>query len=347
MSVPQLPLSAEKLDGGTSWHRAALRIGVSAAVLALLFVFIPFSEVMAAMQRLTPATWAAGLLIYLCLHLIGVVKWRLMINTAGAALTFPQAVRAYYAGLFGNTFLPSIVGGDFVRAGVAFRVARSKAGLLFGSLIDRILDFVGLAAVAGFGALLVPRALDPQSRQVFLVVIALLVLMGLATLALLAVLPPRRFGFGVKRKLVRVRMAVRSVSRRPGALAAAFILGITLQSLQVVLNAWLGVQAGIDIPIYVWLFVWPLAKMSGIAPTQNGIGVREAAQVALFLPFGVPAGLALAVALVFEVIVIGGGLVAGLIAWLIGQFCIDARKEELPAARPLRNEARSFTERPL
>lgn len=314
-----------------SWRRAALRIGISAAVLALLFAFVPFGEVLAAMQRLTPAIWAAALVIYLGLHLIGVAKWRLIINTAGAGLSFPQAIRAYYAGLFGNTFLPSIVGGDVVRAGVAFGVARSKAGLLFGSLIDRILDFVGLAAVAGIGAVLVPRALDPQSRHIFLVVTALLALTGLFAMALIAVLPPRRFGFKVRRKMVHVRLAVRSVSRRPGAVVGAFVLGMTLQSLQVGLNAWLGAQAGIEIPFDVWLFVWPLAKMSGIAPTQNGIGVREAAQVALFAPFGVPAGLALATGLVFEVIVISGGLVAGLIAWVIGRFSTGPVAKEIPA----------------
>ncbi|MGH8507405.1 MAG: lysylphosphatidylglycerol synthase transmembrane domain-containing protein [Gammaproteobacteria bacterium] len=138
--------------------------------------------------------------LYLGLHLIGVAKWRLLVKTAGARLSYSQAVRAYYAGLFGNTFLPSIVGGDVVRAGVAFRVTDSKAGLLFGSVIDRILDLVGLAAVAGIGALLAPRALDPQSRHIFFAVAGLVMLMGLGAIVLLALLPPGRFGFKVKRR---------------------------------------------------------------------------------------------------------------------------------------------------
>jgi glycosyltransferase 2 family protein len=334
MSVSPHPVAPEAPpERKVSWRRAAVRIGLSAAVLALLFAFIPFAEVRAAIQRLPPAVWAAALVAYLCLHLIGVAKWRLLVNTAGAGLSFPQAIRAYYAGLFGNTFLPSIVGGDVVRAGVAFGVTRSRAGLLFGSLIDRILDFVALATVAGIGALLVPRALDAQSRRIFLVVAGLFVLMGLSAMGLIAVLRPRRFGFKVRRKMVRVRRAMRAVSRRPGAVAGAFLMGVTLQSLLVVLNAWLGARAGIEIPLYVWLFVWPLAKMSGIAPTQNGIGVREAAQVALFAPFGVPAGLALATGLVFEVIVISGGLVAGLIAFVIGRFAA-VPAPEIPAPRP-------------
>ena len=300
------------------WKGAALRIGISAGVLALLFAFIPFHEVLSAMTRLGPAIWMLGLLGYLSMHLIGVVKWRLLINTAGAGLSFAQAARAYYAGLFGNTFLPSIVGGDVVRAGVAFKVARSKTALVLGSFIDRIQDFVGLLAVAGIGALLVPRALDPQSRQIFLVVAGVLLLLGLIGVVAIAMVPVRRFKFKLRRKMVQVRRAIRAVWRQPSAVVIAFLLGMLLQSSLVVLNYWLGERAGIEIPLYVWLFVWPLAKMSGIAPTQNGIGVREAAQVALFAPFGVGAELALATGLVFEVIIITGGLVGGLIALTIG-----------------------------
>ena len=51
-------------------------------------------------------------------------KWRLLVNAAGGGLSFRTAARAYYMGLFGNTFLPSIVGGDVVRAGVALRAAK-------------------------------------------------------------------------------------------------------------------------------------------------------------------------------------------------------------------------------
>lgn len=334
MSAPGRPTPlAETLPPARSisWRKAALRLGISFGVLALLFVFIPFGEVAEAIGRLTPSVWAIALLTYLCLHFIGVVKWRLVINAAGAGLGIVNATRAYYAGLFGNTILPSIIGGDVIRAGLVYRVVHSRAGLVLGSVIDRVLDFVGLLTVAGLAALLVPRALDPQSRQVFLTVAGLLAGLGVAGFIAMLLLPVRRLRYGIRRKLVLLRRAFRAVRRRPSALIAAFVLGLALQSLLVVLNYWLGVRAGIDIPLYVWMFVWPLAKMSGIAPTQNGIGVREAAQVALFVPFGVSPTLALAVGIVFEVIIIGGGLVAGLIALLIGRVM---RRRQFAAAGP-------------
>jgi uncharacterized membrane protein YbhN (UPF0104 family) len=119
---------------------------------------------------------------------------------------------------------------------------------------------------------------------------------------------------------VKVRNALRTFQRRPGKAAIAFLSGICLQTLLVVLNAWLGYEAGIRISFVVWLFVWPMAKISGLAPvTQGGIGVREAAQVALFAPFGVSAAAAAATGLIFEAVIISGGFLGGVMAWMLGR----------------------------
>jgi glycosyltransferase 2 family protein len=297
-----------------------VRWGGSLAMLALLFTALPFADIAAAIRSVPPIVWPAALAMYMALHLIGVAKWRLLTNTAGAGLSFRTAVRAYYMGLFGNTFLPSIVGGDVVRAGVALRAARSKSGLVLGSLVDRLLDILGLAAVAGIGALLSPRALDGQSRRIFLTLGALLAVAAIGGLVALALFPVRRLPWKVRRKLVQVRRAVRATMRRPQALLGAFLLGMLLQTLLTVLNWWLGTVIGIEIPLYVWLFVWPLAKIAGLLPlTQNGIGVREAAQAVLFAPFGVSAAMAVATGLVFEVVIISGGLVGGAVAFLLSE----------------------------
>ncbi len=300
------------------WKHPAVRIGLSVVVLGLLFTALPFADIAAAMKRVPWIVWPSALAGYMALHLIGVAKWRLLVNTAGAGLSFRTAARAYYMGLFGNTFLPSIVGGDVVRAGVALRATASKSGLVLGSLVDRLLDIIGLAAVAGIGALLSPRALDGQSRRIFLTLFAVLAVLGIGAMVFVALIPVRRLPWKVRRRLVAVRRALVATAKSPGALIGAFLLGMALQSLLTLLNWWLGRVIGIDIPVYVWLFVWPLAKVAGLLPlTQNGIGVREAAQAALFAPFGVAAASAVATGLVFEVVIISGGLLGGVVAWLL------------------------------
>lgn len=300
--------------------RALLRIGGSIAILGGLLAFLPVRTLVAALANVSLYVWPAALVLYLGLHLVGTTKWRSMVNAAGADLSFPAAVRCYYAGLFGNLFLPSIVGGDFVRAGLALRLTGGKGAVIFGSLVDRALDMLALGLTAGVGALLLPEHLDPHSRKIFVWLMFAFALAGALAAAAVWLLPARRFSFRIRRHLVKGRRVIGALVRAPGCVLRALALGMALQVLLTVLNAWLGRQVGIDIPFAIWLFAWPLAKISGIIPvSQGGIGVREAAQVALLVPFGVPAVAAMAAGLVFEAVVIGGGLVGGLASFLLGR----------------------------
>src|SRR5271166_2770882 len=241
------------------WLIALLRLAASAVVLTLLFLLLPRASLWAAIKRLTPGVWLMTLAAYMLLHLLGVTKWRLMVNLAGGGLSFVGAVRCYYAGLFGSIYLPSIIGGDVVRAGLGLRIVRSKVGLLLGSLVDRIQDLLALAIVAGLGAFLLPRELDPQSRRIFWFLAAAFLVGILGLLGLVAMLPARRFSFRIRRKIAEVRQGIRAGSRRPQIMLLSLSFGITLQIGLTLLNAFLADACGLHIAWTVWLFAWPLS----------------------------------------------------------------------------------------
>ncbi len=294
-------------------------------ILTLLLTYLPLRQVLATIQRIPPAIGLALLGAYLVMHLLGVVKWRLLINLAGADLTFPQAVRCYYWGLFGNIFLPSLVGGDLVRGGMALLFSRSRAAIVLGSLMDRVQDVGGLLGVTIIGVLFLPGSLDYRGHKTIWTVAALLCLGGLAGLGSLFVVPARKFPFKVRRIMVKLRRGVLSMYRRPGRMLFCFFLGVVLQLSQVAVNYWLGQISGLHIVFSLWLFAWPLAKLSALLPvTQGGIGVREVALVSLLAPFGAPPILTAAVGLTFQAIVITGGLIGGILALLMGRLSSSA-----------------------
>ena len=315
-----------------AWKSAALRWGGSVLVLALLFWMLRahLGEMLATIRRVPPAAWVFVLIGYMGVHFIGVSKWRLMVNLAGAELSWPVAARCYFAGLFANMFLPSLVGGDVVRAGMGMTAGRNRAGVLLGSFFDRMLDVVALATVAGFGALMLPRALDEQSRKVFWGVAVLLVL-GAAGAPLAWRVFSKRLPFKFRRKLVKVRQAARSMRRRPQYVALSFTFSVTMQAGFVSLMASLSYLGGLAIPVHLWYFAYPLAKLSAMLPvTQGGLGVREAALAALLVPFGAPMQKTVAVGLLWETIVYAGGLLAGALALLFGR--AHARKDSTELA---------------
>jgi glycosyltransferase 2 family protein len=314
------------------WKSPFFRFGGSALILTLLLTYLPFRQVLATIKRVPPTVGFELLALYLGLHLLGVVKWRLLINLAGANLKFSDAVRCYYWGLFGNIFLPSLVGGDLVRAGMAFTVSRSRAAIVLGSLMDRAQDVVGLLTVTGVGMLLLPVSLDYRTHKMFWTLAAIFLLAGVCGVGGFFLIPVRKLPFKIRRILAKLRHGIRSMYRRPGRMFLCFSLGIVLQVSQVAINYALGEISGLHIAFGIWLFAWPLAKLSALVPvTQGGIGVREAALVGLLTPFGAPPVLAAAVGLTFQAIVITGGLIGGIISLLLGRLRRSDLAPEVPA----------------
>jgi glycosyltransferase 2 family protein len=319
-----------------------MRFGGSGLVLILLLTYLPYRQVFSTIKRIPPESGLALLGGYLLLHLLGVVKWRLLINLAGADLKFAQSVRCYYWGLFGNIFLPSLVGGDLVRAGMAFLFSRSRAAIVLGSLMDRVQDVGGLLAVTAIGVLLMPGTLDYQSHKRLWMIGAVLMIAGLLGVASLFVVPARKFPMKVRRIMVKLRRGIRSMYRKPGRMLTCFLIGMLLQVSQVAINYYLGEIAGLHLGFAAWLFAWPLAKLSALVPiTQGGIGVREVALVSLLAPVGAPPVLTAAVGLTFQAIVITGGLIGGILALAMGRLSLTSTKA--PRVPELAKEANSVS----
>jgi hypothetical protein len=265
----------------------------------------------------------AVLLGYLLAHGVGVAKWRMVVNAAGAELDFATSAQCYFGGLFGTLFLPSIVGGDVVRLAVGLQRSPRPAAVLMGNMVDRFLDVSAQAGLVVLGLALLPESeLLPERMEDILEHGFFEIGLGLIVLAVSLFLLRKKIMSGrsvrFRRRLARLRHALRSVSKRPRVLILGWVMGTGIQTTFLLLTAQLAVYCGLRMPLRAWLFAWPLAKLAAVLPlTQGGIGVREAALVALLAPLGAPGPLVLAAGLVWEGVVIAGGLIAGAVALVL------------------------------
>lgn len=307
------------------WLLIILRWAAALIILGVLLHFLPLGPSRAAMARVPASRFVAILLGYLLVHCVGVGKWRMVVNAAGAELDFATSAQCYFGGLFATLFLPSIVGGDVVRLAVGLKRSPRPAAVLTGNLVDRFLDVTAQAGLVLLGVLLIPELdlvpdeLEGRLESFFFVLTAGVVLLLIVVFRLRKrILAGRSMRF--RRRLARLRHALRAMSRRPSVLVFGWLLGTGIQAAFLMLTAQLAVYCGLTLQLRAWLFAWPLAKLAAVLPlTQGGIGVREAALVALLAPFGAPGHLVLAAGLVWEGVVIAGGLVAGLIAFTLGR----------------------------
>lgn len=304
-----------------------IKIAISIAVLTAVFALLPWDDVRVAVARLSPIVWLAVLTGFLAGHRLGAVKWRRLINAGRASLPTPDAVRCYAAGLFANLCLPSIVGGDVLRAALATRATGRPEATVLGSVADRVIDIFGLALLLAAGAFMTRNLLPDLGSSLVGVAMLVGILAGAIALPLVIRMPLRRWPRKLRRPVGRGLVALRYLSRDYGTALFAISVSLTIQGGFVLLNWWIGRSLGIDVPVAAWFFVWPLAKLAGLLPVGvNGIGVRDATLGALLVPLGVPMATGVVASLVWQSILIGGGLLGGLYWWA------SSRRRGLPVA---------------
>ena len=303
------------------WIFLLLRWAAALLVLGILLYLLPVAPLRSALARFPLSRFIAVLLIYLVALTGGITKWHTVVNSAGAQLSFAASAQCYTSGLFGALFLPSIIGGDVARLAVGISRSPRPAAVITGNVADRFLDVAAQLTLISLGLMLLPGSLPvplqaPAKRVLFAGVIGAAVFLGLVFTLHRPLLRGR--SIRIRRRLAQLRHAIRAVSRRPFRLVLGWLLGTSVQGTYVVLTALLGITCGLRLPLRVWLFAWPLAKIAAVMPiTQGGIGVREAALVVLLAPFGAPASQVLATGIVWEGVIITAGLLAGLTAFLL------------------------------
>lgn len=294
-------------------RKRMIRIAGSVILLALLLLVFPRHKLFDALASIPPSTIAAALPVYVSLHFLGSLKWQWMVSRPGAPVTFLEALRCYFGGLFSNLFLPSVIGGDVVTVALGVSPTRKMEQVVSGTLASRIIDLAALALLVGASVLVFPLpSHDRGGAGQQLIQLVLIVLIAASILACVAVFLVRKRIHGRAEKYVE---AFAAAWQRPRLTLSALGLSLAMQTGLIALCAWLGVGCGLHLPARAWLFAWPLAKLSGFVPvTLAGIGSRELVLPALLAPFGADPAAAAGVGLAWDAVLITASLVGGAIS---------------------------------
>ncbi|MBF0373739.1 MAG: flippase-like domain-containing protein [Alphaproteobacteria bacterium] len=244
-------------------------------------------------------------------------RWHSVMRAIDAVLDFRQTLRILYMGTFFNLALPSSIGGDALRVWKARRAGLTLPAALNSVMLERVATLFGLVLlVAVTQPLLLSRLDDVPGAWVF----PILTLMGLAGIGVLMVLDQLPEGFRrwrVMRGLAQLAGDTRRLFLTPRH--AVITLGLAVlghANLALVVYA-LAVGLGIEVSVVDCLVLVPPVILLTMLPISvAGWGVREGAMVAAFGFVGVPAASALALSILYGLVVIVTGLPGGVI-WLL------------------------------
>lgn len=295
-----------------------LRSIVTVGVLAALFVWLDPGPLLEAMGQTGLWLWVGIVLATFGSHFITASKWRMLLRATGLTAGWLEVLSAHCGGLFANAWLPSIVGGDVVRAGMVHGEKRGLGAVTASVIADRFTDGSGLLAVAVLGAVATPAVLLGPAKSILWITGGLLGLGVLGTAMTVRYLSFTNIQGRLGKALRKLHAAAERLIGRGDILAGAIVIAMAVQGFFVFLNVLVADALGIDLPPAVWFAVWPLAKMAAFLPISlGGMGVREVALVALLAPLGVDPILAVAHSLVWETVLVSVGLLGGAFAFTV------------------------------
>ena len=298
--------------------KPVFKITISLLIISGLLYYLPLSELRDTLEKISLISWLFVFGGFIAGHMFGVVKWKLLVNMGKKPLTFLLSVRCYFAGLFANLFMPSLAGGDIVKAGLAIHYNKQKGTTIFGTLLDRIIDTISVVFIIMIAALLSPKFVQPQDQQIIYLIVGAFLAIIIVGILFLLIPVDKIKNQTINNYLNRAREIVKLVYQKPARPISAFILSLCIQTTFILLTVYLANILEIHIPLVLWFLVWPLAKLSALLPiSMGGIGVREVALAALLSRLNIPIADSVALGLLWETVLICGGLFGGLLYMIL------------------------------
>lgn len=293
-------------------------------VLLYSYIFLRVVDVRALAVRLLDTRldfFAAAVLLYVAGQVLSAYKWYLLLKPVRLLVSYGRVVSFYFTGMFFNIFLPTIVGGDAVKAILLARETGAPARATISVFMERNLGLVALLSIAVVAARLAP----PVRLFGFPLVALTLVLSAGFVAANLLLVSGRAYS------LVDTLIAMTPLSRmRPRAtslfealvpykqslptLLAAIALSFVFQAIVIVV-VFLNARAlGQAFPMSAVAVFVPIISLAGMLPISvNGLGVREAFYLLLFGQLGATADVSVSLGLLYFAVTLAASLPGGVV----------------------------------
>ncbi len=309
-----------------NWIINIIKFAVTAAIIIFLFARVDLATMG---RHLAQADWLVLLTALACYFLaivLGVIKWQLLVRAQGLEAPLGSLITYSFVGLFFGNLLPGTVGGDVVRAyGLARATGRAEAAAI-SVLVDRLMGlaaFLGAAVVMAIvAAITLTRGGELEQLEIVMAMAAVLFIAGGALLF------SRRFSERWMQlfrwaPLARVQPIAAKIQHalqvyRHNYRALVFNLGISTCIVVVTTLTWytVGVALGLQVPLFYYFLFNPLIAIVVLIPISlNGLGPKEATAVFFFGLVGVPGELALALSLIFHLLIVLTSLPGGILWW--------------------------------
>ncbi len=268
---------------GSGW-KTGLRFGISFGLMGgILYLFrAQLPAVFNTLRALDPLYFVLAVAVFFVGMVSVAYRLRFVIGVHGTPLSVGAAYYVNLIALFFNNVLPSSVGGEMMKAYYLYKNSRGNVSVFSAVVVDRLFGLVTMVLIS------ISTIFFFDSAQGSHKIMGSIVMLTAATVTVGI--------FMFNRKIVdtlcelhipllpalfieKIREIYRAMYQyRAHKHIFATCIGLTLagQTTFIIANYLLARSLGMDIPLAFFFFFVPILLIMGIAPSVNGIGVREA-----------------------------------------------------------------------
>ncbi len=236
------------------------------ALMVWLLVQQGWQEIWADIQKIGLGSFLLALGLTMGSRVLITLRWHVLLTGVEVETPLSSSFKITFAGLFGNNFLPSTVGGDVVRLAGAVRAGVDGALAAASLVMDRLVGMAGMAVFLPFGLPSVFAYTAEQSLH------SLSPALSAASAGSLLV----KITGWVKKAAHKVWQSTVLWVKRPRSLLLALIF--TFGHMACLFGIFWVILKGLDDSLSFWTIggLWSMVYFVTLVPVSiNGLGVQE------------------------------------------------------------------------
>ncbi|MDX1775849.1 MAG: lysylphosphatidylglycerol synthase transmembrane domain-containing protein, partial [Desulfobulbales bacterium] len=241
---------------------------------------------------------------------------------------------AYYVNLialFFNNVLPSSLGGEMVKAYYLYKAAKGTVSVFSAVVVDRLFGLVTMLLISIAAIFFFEQAQGSHK------IMGSIVMLGASTITLAIIIFNKNIVDALCQlhlpflpamlieKIKDIYRAMYEYREHKSILGNCIALTILGQTTYIIANYLLARSLAIEIPLGFFFFFVPILLIMGVAPSVNGIGVREATFLFYLTEF-TTSEKALALSLLTTFFMVFVGLLGGIIYAFKGEISSGEKK---------------------
>jgi len=249
-----------------------VKLSVSAVLIFVLFHKINISRFEDMLFKIGLLKFFLLSLLYIFSQVVSSIRWSFVIESLNEKMAVTELLKAYFLGMYANLFLPSIIGGDAIKA----YVVSKKIGLrksISSIFLERYNGLVVLLLISLLSVLVFKKFFNAK------------IIAGVAAVNIFSVISIYSLRFNIFRRYEKLKNFYDDIVtfHKSRFFVRVSILSVVVQTIVILIYMLAGLMLGIKIsPIYYFAFI-PIINLISFLPISfNGIGVREFSFVYFF-----------------------------------------------------------------